>query len=122
MLNDSMHCCREGEGLLNQKWENQQKNLGEMLYCLATLENREEERELRIALQEDQILQLQDKLIILQGKVCRCHKCPGATEGPMLGEPSEPTDEEEEGLEYVSNQSYLTPTLVFKDVIAQDTL
>ena len=96
-----MHRCWEKEGLLSQQWENQQKNLGEMLHCLATLENREE-RELRITLQEDQIQQLQDKLV-LQGKVCCCHECPGATEGPSLVGPLDPTDEEEEGLEYATN-------------------
>ena len=101
-LNNSLQSCQEKEGLLSKLQENQQKNLREMLHHLASLENREEEREMRIALQEDLIQQLQDELVILQGKVCHCHECPGVTEGPLLLGPSDPTDEEEEGLEYAS--------------------
>ena len=43
------------------------------------------------------------------------------TKGAILEDPSETTDAEE-GLEYASNQSYLTPTLALEDVVAQDTL
>ena len=104
--------------------EKQQKNLKEMLHRLATLENREEEREMRIVLQEDLIQQLQDKLVIVQGKVCRCHKCP-VTGGHTLEGPSDLAEEEEEGLEYTSDHSYmtlLTVPLELEDIIAQDVL
>ena len=70
MLNDSKQSCREKENVLNKLLEKQQKNLEEMLHHLVALENREEEREMRIALQEDLIQQLQDELVIVQGKVC----------------------------------------------------
>ena len=56
---------------------------------------------MRIALQEDLIQQLQDGLIIVQGKVCCCHECPVAG-GCTLEGPSDPAKEEEEGLEYAS--------------------
>ena len=72
-LSDSMQSHWEKETILVKSSEKQQKNLKEMLHHLAALENREEEREMRIALQEDLIQQLQDELVIVQGKVCRCH-------------------------------------------------
>ena len=95
-LSNSMQSHREKETVLVKSLEKQQKNLEEMLHRLAALENREEEREMRIVLQEDLIQQLQDKLIIIQGKVCHCHKCPVAG-GRMLEGPSNPAEEEEEG-------------------------
>ena len=51
-LNDSMQSHWEKENVLSKLLEKQQKNLKKMLHCLATLENREEEREMRIALQQ----------------------------------------------------------------------
>ena len=70
-----------------------------MLHHLVALENRGEEREMRIELQEDLIQQLQDELVVVQGKVCRCHESP-VVGGCTLEGPSNPTKEEEEGLEY----------------------
>ena len=124
MLNDSMQNHQEKENPLSKSSEKQQKNLEEMPHHLAALENREEEREMRIALQKDLIQQLQDKLVIVQGKVCQCHKHPVAG-GHMLEGPSGPIDEEEEGLEYTSEHSYMTPPtapLELEDIIAQDAL
>ena len=94
-----------------------------MLPCLAALENWEEEGELRVSLQEDLIQQLQDELVLVQGKVCWCHECPVAG-GCMLEGPSDPTNEEE-GLEYASECSYMTPPTVpleLEDIIPQDAL
>ena len=101
-LNDSMQSRREKKSLLSKLGENQQKKLDEMLHHLVALENREEVREMRIALQEDLIQQLQDELVVVQGKVCRCHKCPGAAGGHMLEGLSNPSKKEEEHLEYAS--------------------
>ena len=95
-----------------------------MLHRLATLENREEEREMWIALQEDLIQQLQDELVVIQGKVCRCHEHLVAG-GHTLEGLSIQNEEEEEGLEYTSERSYMTlPTapLELEDIIAQDAL
>ena len=122
-LNNSMQSRQEKESLLTKSSEKQQKNLEEMLHCLAALENQEEEREMQIVLQEDMIQQLQDELIMVQGKVCQCHKCPVAG-GHTLEGPSDPT-KKEEGLEYASEHSYMTlPTapLELEDIIAQGAL
>ena len=121
---DSMQGCWEKETVLVKSLEKQQKNLKEVLHRLAALENREEEREMRIALQEDLIQQLQDELVIIQGKVCCCHERPVAG-GDTLEGPSNPAKEEEEGLEYTSECSYITPPtapLELEDIIAQDAL
>ena len=122
-LSDSMqkHC--EKEAVLAESLKKQEKNLEEMFHRLAALENREEEREMRIALQEDLIQQLQDELVVVQGKVCRCHERPVAG-GRTVEGPSNQT-EEEEGLEYTSKCSYMTPPtapLELEDIIAQDAL
>ena len=69
-LNDSMQSHWEKENVLSKLSEKQQKNFEEILHRLVALENREEGREMRIALQEDLIQQLQDGLVIVQGKVC----------------------------------------------------
>ena len=45
-----MQKCREKETILAESSKKQEKNLEEMLHRLAALENREEEREMRIAL------------------------------------------------------------------------
>ena len=79
---------------------------------------------MRIALQEDLIQQLQDELVIVQGKVCCCHECP-VTGGCLLAHLSDPAKEKEEGLEYASKCSYMTPPtapLELEDIIAQDML
>ena len=76
---------------------------------------------MRIALQEDLIQQLQDKLVIVQGKVCRCHERPVSGGHTLEGS----SIEEEEGLEYTSECSYMTPPtapLELEDIIVQDTL
>ena len=77
-----------------------------------------------ITLQEDLIQQLQDELVVVQGKVCHCHECPVAG-GHTLEGPSNQDEEEEEGLEYASKCSYMTlPTapLELEDIIMQDGL
>ena len=66
-LSESMQKCHEKEAVLVESSKKQEKNLEEMLHCLAALENGEEEREMRITLQEDLIQQLQDELVIVQG-------------------------------------------------------
>ena len=68
-LSDSMQKCREKESVLFKSSKKQEKNFEEMLHRLAALENREE-KEMRIVLQEDLIQQLQDELVVVQGKVC----------------------------------------------------
>ena len=123
-LSDSMQSHREKETILVKSSEKQQENLEEMLHHLTALENREEEREMRIALQKDLIQQLQDELVIVQGKVCHCHERP-ITGGHTLEGPSDPAEEEEEGLEYASEHSYMTPPtapLELEDIIVQDAL
>ena len=79
---------------------------------------------MRIVLQEDLIQQLQDELIVVQGKVCCCHERPVAG-GCTLEGPSTQNDDEEEGLEYASERSYMTPPtapLELENIIAQDAL
>ena len=123
-LSNSMQKRWDKETVLVESSMKQQKSLDEVFHCLAALENREEEREMRIVLQEDLIQQLQDELVIVQGKVCRCHECPVAG-GHTLEGPFNPAKEEEEGLEYASECSYLTPPtapLELEDIIAQDAL
>ena len=123
-LSDSMQKRCEKESVLFKSSKKQEKNLEEMFHRLAALENREEEREMRIALQEDLIQQLQDELVIIQGKVCRCHKRPMVGSRTLEGSSSQ-SKEEEEGLEYASKRSYMTPPtapLELEDIIAQDAL
>ena len=67
---------RRAEGEVNlakevQKDRDQQWKLSQRLEAL---EAREQDRELRIALQEDQIQELQREVDELQGKMCRCHE------------------------------------------------
>ena len=119
-----MQSHRDKEAVLVKSSEKQQKTLEEVLHHLAALENQEEEREMRIALQEDLIQQLQDELVIVQGKVCCCHERPVAG-GHTLEGPSTQNEEEEEGLEYASKCSYMTPPtalLELEDIITQDAL
>ena len=71
-LSDSMQSHQEKETILVKSSEKQQKNLEEMLHHLAALENREEEREMRVVLQEDLIQQLQD----CQGNPCTLLQTP----------------------------------------------
>ena len=123
-LSDSMQKCQEREIILVESSKKQEKNLEEMFHCLATLENREEEREMRIALQEDLTQQLQDKLVVVQGKVCCCHEH-SVVGVRILEVPSNQDEEEEEGLEYASEHLYMTPPttpLELEDIIVQDAL
>ena len=79
---------------------------------------------MRITLQEDLIQQLQDELVVVHGKVCQCYERPVAG-GCMLECPSDPTEEEEEGLEYASKHSFVIPPtapLELEDIIVQDAL
>ena len=84
---------------------------------LEALEAREQDRELRIALQEDQIQGLQREVDELQGKICRRHE--------QVVPSTLPVEEEEDSLEYASERSYVTPPtapLELEDIIAQDAL
>ena len=122
-LSNSMQKRCEKETVLAESSKKQEKNLEEVFHHLAALENREEEREMRITLQEDLIQQLQDELVVVQGKVCCCHERPVA--GGHILEGSSNLTEEEEGLKYASKRSYTTPPTVpleLEDIIAQDTL
>ena len=88
-----------------------------MTQRLEALEAREQDRELQIALQEDQIQGLQREIDELQGKICRCHE--------QVVPSTLPVEEEEEGVEYASERSYVTPPtapLELEDIIAQDVL
>ena len=107
-LSDSMQKCCKKETILVESSKKQEKNLNKMFHHFATLENREEESEMRITLQGDLIQQLQDELVIVQGKVCHCHEHPVAG-GHTLEGLSTQNKEEEEGLEYTSKHSYMTP-------------
>ena len=54
---------------------------------------------------------------MLQGKICRCHE--------QVVPSTQPVEEEEDGLEYASERSYVTPPtapLELEDIIAQDAL
>ena len=56
--------------------------------------------------------------------MCRCHERPVAG-GLTLEGPSIQNEDEEEGLEYASEHSYMTPPtapLELEDIIAQDAL
>ena len=57
-----------------------------LVHHLEALEQREQDREIRITLQEDQIQMLQQEVDKLQGKICHCHEHPGIMEGPVLTE------------------------------------
>ena len=85
----------------NQQWK--------LIHRLKKLEQREQGGEIWIALQEDQIQMLQREVDELQGKICRCHECPGVTEGPVLTETTELTDGTENSSEYEDDEAYLTP-------------
>ena len=97
-----------------QKDRDQQWKLSQRLEAL---EAREQDRELRIALQEDQLQGLQREVDELQGKIFRCHE--------QVVPSTLPIEEEEDGLEYASERSYVTPPtapLELEDIIAQDAL
>ena len=89
---------RRAEGEVNlakevQKDRDQQWKLSQRLEAL---EAREQDRELRIALQEDRIQELQREVDELQGKMCRCHE--------QTVPSTQPVEEEEDGLEYASER------------------
>ena len=96
----------------NQQWK--------LVHRLKALEQREQDREIRIALQEDQIQMLQWEVDELQGKICHCHECPGVTEGPILTETSESTDGTKNGLEYKDDEAYLTPPTNLQTMLSMD--
>ena len=91
-----------------------------LVHRLEALEQREQDREVRIALQEDQIQMLQQEVVKLQGKICRCHERPGVTKGPVLTETTESTDGMENSLEYEDNKAYLTPPTDLQTMLSMD--
>ena len=104
-----VHLAKEVQKDRDQQWKLSQR--------LEALEAREQDQELRIALQEDRIQELQREVDELQGKICRCHE--------QTVPSTQPVEEEEDGLEYASERSYVTPPTVpleLEDIIAQDAL
>ena len=92
-----------------------------MNHHLEALEQREQDRELWIALQEDQIQMLQREVDELQGRICWCHKHPGVTEGPVLTETTKSTDRTNDGLEYDDDKAYVTPPTDLQTMLTMDT-
>jgi hypothetical protein len=72
---------------------------------------------MRIALQEDMIVNLERKVEEMEGKLCRCQNRPETVSG-FVGFEAEVGDE----LEYETDRSYLTPEVALEDVIAQDAI
>ena len=91
-----------------------------LIHCLEVLEQREQDREIRIALQEDQIQMLQCEVGKLQGKICRCFEHPGVMEGPVLTETTESTNRTDNGLEYKDDEAYLTPPTDLQTMLMMD--
>ena len=91
-----------------------------LIHRLKALEQREQDREIWITLQEDQIQMLQREVNKLQGKICHCHKCPGVTEGPVLTETTESTNRTDDGLEYEDDEAYLTPPTDLQTMLTMD--
>ena len=108
----------EGEVTLAKEVQKDRDQQWKLIQRLEALEAREQDRELRIALQEDQIQGLQREVDELQGKICRCHESAVPSTQPE-------EEEEENGLEYASERSYVTPPtapLELEEIIAQDAL
>ena len=117
MLNSRANRRAEGEVNLAKEVQKDRDQQWKLSQRLEALEAREQDRELRIALQEDRIQELQREVDELQGKICRCHK--------QTVPSTQPVEEEEDGLEYASERSYVTPPTVpleLEDIIAQDAL
>ena len=116
-LNGRVNRRAEGEVTLAKEVQKDRDQQWKLVQRLEALEAREQDRELRIALQEDQIQGLQQEVDELQGKICQCHE--------QVVPSTQPVEEEEEGLEYASKQSYVTPPIApleLEDIIAQDAL
>ena len=117
MLNSRANRRAEGEVNLAKEVQKDHDQQWKLAQRLEALEAREQDRELRIALQEDRIQELQREVDELQGKICRCHE--------QVVPSTQLVEEEEEGLEYASERSYVTPPTVpleLEDIIAQDAL
>ena len=91
-----------------------------LVNCLEALEQREQDREIRINFQEDQIQMLQREVNKLQGKICCCHERPGVTEGLVLTETTKLTKGTENGLEYEDDEVYLTPPTDLQMMLSMD--
>ena len=116
-LNGRANRRAEGEVTLAKEVQKDRDQQWKLIQRLEALEAREQDREVRIALQEDQIQGLQREIDELQGKICRCHE--------QVVPSTQPVEEEEEGLEYASERSYVTPPtapLELEDIIVQDAL
>ena len=82
-MNEHMNYCQEREKTLVLEVQKDCDQQWKLIHCLEALEQGEQDRELRITLQEDQIQMLQQEVNELQGKICQCHEWPGVTEGPF---------------------------------------
>ena len=91
-LNDHANCRQEQEKTLVMEVQKDRDQQWKLVNRLEALEQWIQDREIRIALQEDQIQMLQQEVNELQGKICCCHERPGVTEGPVLTETTESTD------------------------------
>ena len=67
-LNDRANCCQEREKTLVMEVQKDRDQQWKLVHCLEALEQREQDREIRIALQEDQIQMLQREVDELQGR------------------------------------------------------
>ena len=83
-MNKHMNCCQVREKSLSMEVQKDHDQQLKLIQHLEALEQRDWEREVCIALQEDQIQALQWEVDELQGKICWCHEHPGVTEGPVL--------------------------------------
>ena len=119
-LNDCANCRQEREKSLAMEVQKDCDQQWKLVHHLEALEQREQDREIRIALQEDQIQMLQQEVNKLQGKICCCHECPGVTEGPVLTKTTELTKGVENGLEYEDDKAYLTPPTNLQTMLSMD--
>ena len=119
-LNDHVNRCQEQEKTLVMEVQKDHDQQWKLVHCLEALEQREQDREIRIALQEDQIQMLQREVDELQGKICHCHERPGVTKGPVLTETIKLTDGTENSLEYKDDEVYLTPPTNPQTMLSMD--
>ena len=119
-MNDHANCRQEREKTLAMEVQKDRDQQWKLVHHLEALEQREQDREIRITLQEDQIQMLQREVNELQGKICHCHERPGVTEGPVLTETTESTDGTENGLEYEDDEAYLTPPTDLQTMLLMD--
>ena len=119
-LNNRANRCQEREKSLAMEVQKDHDQQWKLVNRLEALERGEQDREIRITLQEDQIQMLQQEVDELQGKICHCHEHPGVIEGPILTETTESTKGTENSLEYEDDEAYLTPPTSLRTILSMD--